>query len=393
MADGSVSIGEAVGRRRFAVTAGPWILAAGGLSAAITAAVLNPSAAGSAAQQNWPAFVLVTGLLLIGLAANDDHLFSAAGHRLARAAPDGRALFAGLAALIVVVTAVLNLDTSVAFITPVVVYTAHRRRDDGVVLLGACVLLSNAGSLLLPGSNLTNLIVFGHSHPSGSSFAATMALPWVVAATLTAAVIAVRGRREIARPGTKDGEAEPFVLGVGVVSIGMAVLLVVLLSSPALAVLAVGLAATAFKLAARRFELSDVREVLGLPVLVGLFGLAVGLGTAGRVWSLPSTVLEHLGPLATAAVAATSAVVLDNLPAASLLAARVPPHPYSLLIGLNIGPNLFATGSLAWVLWIRAARVAGVRAPVKRTTLTGLIAAPIAIAGAVVALELVGGRT
>jgi arsenical pump membrane protein len=92
-------------------------------------------------------------------------------------------------------------------------------------------------------------------------------------------------------------------------------------------------------------------------------------------------------------LAASSAVVLNNLPAASLLAAHVPPHPYSLLIGLNIGPNLFATGSLAWVLWIRAARVAGVRAPVKRTTLTGLVAAPVAIAGAIVALELVGGRT
>jgi arsenical pump membrane protein len=374
--------------------AAPWILAGAGLGAAVTAAALKPSAAQSAAQQNWPAFVLVTGLLLIGLVAHDDHLFSAAGHRLAAVAPDGRALFAGLAALTVVVTAVLNLDTSVAFITPVVVYTAHRRRDDGVVLLGACLLLSNAGSLLLPGSNLTNLIVFGHSHPSGSSFAATMVFPWIVAATLTAAVIALLGRRQIAAPaGTPDGEAEPFVLGVGAVSVGVAVVLVVLLSSPALAVLAVGVAATGLKLAARRLDVSDVREVLGLPVLVGLFGLAVGLGTAGREWSLPSTVLGHLDPLATAAVAGASAVALNNLPAASLLAARIPPHPYSLLIGLNIGPNLFVTGSLAWVLWIRAAQVAGVRAPVRRTTLTGLIAAPIAIAGAIVALEVVGGRT
>jgi arsenical pump membrane protein len=393
MADTRVSTGPAVGQRRLALTTAPRILAGGGLAAAATAAALKPSAAQSAAQQNWPAFVLVSGLLLIGLAAHDDHLFSAVGHRLAAAAPDGRALFAGLAVLIVLVTAVLNLDTSVAFITPVVVYTAHRRRDDGAVLLGACLLLANAGSLLLPGSNLTNLIVFGHSHPSGSSFASTMVLPWIVAATITAAVIAVVGRRQIARPGIPDGEAEPLVLGVGAVSIGIAVLLVVLLSSPALAVLAVGLAATGLKLAARRLDLSDVREVLGLPVLVGLFGLAVGLGTAGREWSLPSRVLEHLGPLATAAAAGASAVALNNLPAASLLAARVPPHPYSLLIGLNIGPNLFATGSLAWVLWIRAARVAGVRAPVRRTTLTGLIAAPIAIVGAVVALELVGGRT
>jgi hypothetical protein len=50
-------------------------------------------------------------------------------------------------------------------------------------------------------------------------------------------------------------------------------------------------------------------------------------------------------------------------------------------------------GSLAWVLWIRAARSAGAPPPVRRTTFTGLVAAPVAIVGAVIALELVGGKT
>jgi arsenical pump membrane protein len=359
----------------------------------VAAALARPSAAESAASQTWPAFVLVAGLLLIGLVANDDRLFSAAGHRLAAAAPDGRVLLAGLAILIVVVTALLNLDTSVAFITPVAVYTAHRRRVDGAVLLGACVLLSNAGSLLLPGSNLTNLIVFGHSHPSGREFAATMFLPWVAAAILTAAVIAVAGRRQLGRREPVSSDPEPVVLGTGVVAMALAVVLMLVLPRPALPVLVVGLIATGIKMATRRLEPSEVREVVGLPVLVGLFGLAVALGTVGREWALPARMLEHLDPWATAGVAGIAAVVLNNLPAASLLAARVPPHPYSLLIGLNVGPNLFATGSLAWVLWIRAARAAGVQPPVKRTILTGLIAAPIAIAGAMAALEVVGGKT
>jgi len=382
-----------VSRSSRAARTGTWILAGTGSTAAIAAGWLKPSAAEAAARQNWPAFVLVVGLLLIGLAANDDHLFSAAGGRLAAAAPDGWALFAGLAILIVLVTAVLNLDTSVAFITPVVVYTARRRREEAAVLLGACVLLSNAGSLLLPGSNLTNLIVFGHSHPSGRAFAETMALPWVVAAAATALVIAMTGRRQLSGRATVDGEPEPLTFGVGMIAVGLAVVLVMLLSSPALPVLAVGLVAICVKVGCRRIEPGAVGEVLGLPVLVGLFGLAVGLGTAGREWSLPSRVLEHLGPWATAGMAAVGAVVLNNLPAASLLAARVPPHPYSLLIGLNVGPNLFATGSLAWVLWIRAARAAGAPPPVRRTTLTGLLAAPVAIVGAMLALELVGGKT
>ena len=76
--------------------------------------------------------------------------------------------------------------------------------------------------------------------------------------------------------------------------------------------------------------------------------------------------LGHLGTWATAPVAAVVSVLVNNLPAASLLAARRPPHPYSLLLGLNVGPNLFVTGSLAWVLWLRAAREP-TRGPTLRT--------------------------
>jgi arsenical pump membrane protein len=60
-------------------------------------------------------------------------------------------------------------------------------------------------------------------------------------------------------------------------------------------------------------------------------------------------------------VAAISSVLVNNLPAASLLAARRPAHQFSLLVGLNLGSNLFVTGSLAWILWLRAARSAGVQ--------------------------------
>ncbi len=78
-------------------------------------------------------------------------------------------------------------------------------------------------------------------------------------------------------------------------------------------------------------------RVLGLPVLVGLFAVAVALGTLGRVWLGPATMLSHLDAGGTAAVAAGASVLVNNLPAASLLASRVPPWPYALLVGLDIG--------------------------------------------------------
>ena len=89
--------------------------------------MVRPSAARATAGQDWSPFVLVAGLLLIGLVADDVGLFAAAGQRLARLTRHGSALFIGAAVLIGVVTAVLNLDTSVAFLTPVLVYLARSR--------------------------------------------------------------------------------------------------------------------------------------------------------------------------------------------------------------------------------------------------------------------------
>src|SRR5204862_6453350 len=95
------------------------------------------------------------------------------------------------------VTAVLNRDTSVAFLTPVLVYTAWSRGEGEAPLLYGCLLLSNAGSLLLPGSNLTNLIVLGHLHLSGGEFLTHMWLAWIAALVVTAAVIAFFERRSL----------------------------------------------------------------------------------------------------------------------------------------------------------------------------------------------------
>jgi arsenical pump membrane protein len=134
-----------------------------------------------------------------------------------------------------------------------------------------------------------------------------------------------------------------------------------------------------------------VGRTLGVPVLVALFGTAVALGTLGRTWSGPATLLARLDAPGTAVVAALASVLVNNLPAASLLAARTPPHPYALLLGLDVGPNLFVTGSLAWVLWWRTTRAAGVRPPTTRAVVLGLVSAPLALALGLLALSVTGG--
>ena len=183
------------------------------------------------------------------------------------------------------------------------------------------------------------------------------------------------------------------MLGTGLGAVAAVVVLILAVPSPAPEVAAVGLVAAAVGVGRRRVTITDVRRTLGLPVLVGLFGLAVGLGTLGRNWSTPTDLLRHLDPWATAAFGALSAVAVNNLPAAALLSARPPPHPLSLLIGLDIGPNLFVTGSLAWVLWHAAARAAGGRPEVRRTVRLGLVAAPVSLVLAVAALLISGNHS
>lgn len=362
-----------------------------GLGGLVLAVYFRPADARAAASQVWTPFVLVAGLLLIGLVADDDGLFAAAGHLLARTARSGAAIYVGATVIVGVVTALLNLDTAVAFLTPVLVYTARSRGEGEAPLLYGCLLLANAGSLFLPGSNLTNLIVLGHLHLTGGQFFAHMWAPGLAALVVTAGVVAAFEHRSLRVRSADLTRPDRLVIGLGAAAVVLATVLVVMLRSPAVPVAAVGVVAIGVRIATGKDRFGHAVEVLGLPVLVGLFGVAVAMGTLGRSWAGPATLLSHTNAWGTAVVAAGSAVVINNLPAASLLAARHPPHPYSLLIGLNVGPNLFVTGSLAWFLWLRAARAAGGRPSLATATRFGVVAVPLSMACALAVLPLFGG--
>jgi arsenical pump membrane protein len=110
----------------------------------------------------------VTGLLLVGLVAAEDGLFQADGSALARLPGGTIVLYASLLALVVAVTVVLNLDTSVLFLTPVLVHAARVRAVAELAFLYGVVSMSSSASLLLPGSNLTNLLVRSRGRVTGS---------------------------------------------------------------------------------------------------------------------------------------------------------------------------------------------------------------------------------
>jgi arsenical pump membrane protein len=361
------------------------LLALGVIGAGI-AVVLEPPAFGDAAAHTWSPFVLVAGLLLIGAVANQDGIFAAAARALGRL-PGGEAvLYVGSMALVAVVTVFLNLDTSVAFLTPVLVLVARSRGAYVPRFLYGCVFMSNAASLLLPGSNLTNLLILSNQHQTGSAFLTQMAAPWAAAALVTAVVVAVAFRGRGGRRLSPDTEHTRLSM-LSLCAVLAAAVLILVLTDPALPVLGVGVLLALVRVMQRRVSVARLREI-EIASLSGVFLIALALGTLARVWSYPGQLMAGAGDIGSAAIGAVGSILVNNLPAAVLLGSRMPADPRSLLLGLNIGPNLAVTGSLSALIWWSAARSVGARPSAVRYSAVGIVLVPLTLAAALAAGRL-----
>jgi arsenical pump membrane protein len=277
-----------------------------------------------------------------------------------------------------IVVTVLNLDTAVVFMTPVLLQAArHRGASEEPFLYGA-VFMANAASLLLPGSNLTNLIVLSRDPVSGAAFAGRLAPAWAVSVVLTAAFVALVFRRRLSSGGRTARDEVRVRLGPGGAGIAVGTILVLVLARPALPVLALGIAVAV----ASRLRLREMATAANAPLLVGLLGLAVLLGTVARADGPLADPLQAAGRWESAWLAAGASLVVNNLPAAVMLSSRLPAHPRALLLGLDLGPNLAVTGSLSAILWLRVARENDARPSVLRYSLLGLALVPLTLSAA-----------
>ena len=309
---------------------------------------------------SWQPFVLITGLLFIGHSASRDGLFSSVGRLVARTPGNDVALFTVTMTAVAVVTALLNLDTSVVFMTPVALHAARARGSDEVAFAFGTILMSNAASLLLVGSNLTNMLIFATHPVRGTTFAARMTPAWVVCVVVTIVMVAWWRRRELVRRSVSSNEAVKWHVGPGTVSAVVAVALMLATSQPALPVFVLGALLEVVDLVVRRrVDVRDVVRVASPQVVAPLFVVAVLVGWMGRSWHGLGHVVAHTNSLATAAIAGALSLVINNLPAASLFAGQTIAHPYALLLGLNLGPNAFVTGAMSTLLWLRIVRGEG----------------------------------
>jgi arsenical pump membrane protein len=368
-------------------------LAAAPVVVGAVAAFLLDDRARDAAEQAKGPFLLVAGLLLLGLVADGDGVFEWASARLLGVTTHPRRLLAVALLLVAVVTALLNLDTAVVFLTPVLIGAARGAGVDEDPFLYGSVLMANASSLLLPGANLTNLLVLAGEPGSGATFAVKILPAALVAAAVTAGGLIAwqarraRGRRRATETAAATASpAAPRPRPLGVVACAIAAVFVLVLHDPGVPVLCIGVLAATARLEQGRLTLERAVEAVGPLALVTLFCVSVVLGLLARAWSGPTDLLASASPWETCAIGALAAIGVNNLPAAVLLSAAPPPHPRALLLGLNLGPNLAVSGSLSAYLWFKAARNAGAQPSPLRFTKVG---APLAVAAMLAGLATI----
>ncbi|WP_437063106.1 SLC13 family permease [Streptomyces sp. enrichment culture] len=400
-------------------------------AAAVPAAVLVMALGAVTPHQAWeqtrtllPVVVFLALVLTLAFLCAKEGLFEAVGAALARRCGGSpRRLLTGVFAVACAVTAVLSLDATAVLLTPVVLATAARAGARARPHVYATAHLSNSASLLLPVSNLTNLLAFTASGLTFTRFAALMTLPWLAAIAVEYTVFRRFFRTDLAAAPVTTAPATPTPTTPAPAAPAAAT------PSPAtpaptvprFTVVVVALTLAGFALAspagidpawaalggvlvlgvrALSRQHVTVRELAGAASpLFCLFVLALGIVVEAVVASGPvADGLAGLLPdgdslpalLGVAAAAALLANVVNNLPAVlALLPLAAPAGPgqvLAVLIGVNLGPNLTYVGSLATLLWRRILHRHGIEVDLGRFTLLGLLTVPTTLAASTVAL-------
>ncbi|WP_055716933.1 SLC13 family permease [Streptomyces torulosus] len=351
-----------------------------------------------------PVLGFLAAVLVLAKLCDDEGLFKACGAWMARAsAGRPQRLLGSTFVLASGITAVLSLDATIVLLTPVVFATVARLGARPKPHVYATAHLSNTASLLLPVSNLTNLLAFTASGLTFTRFALLMAAPWAVAVAAEYVVfrrffaddlrMATPVEETVERP-----QMPMFALVTVVCTLAGFVVTSALGIEPAWAALAGALVLSVRALVRRSTTPVALFRSISLPFLAFVLALGIvvravvdnGLADAlGRVMPSGSGLLALLG---VAALAALIANVINNLPAVLVLVPLAAPlgtgAVLTVLLGVNIGPNLTYAGSLATLLWRRIVHHHDHDVDLGEFTRLGLLTVPAALGSAVVALWL-----
>jgi len=367
---------------------------------AVATGILPADAALEVANRVWPILLFVVAITVVTELAAEAGLFSLIAERTA-AWGGGRAwvLWLLVLALAVLSTVFLSLDTTAVLLTPVVVLLARHVGLSPLPFALTSVWIANTASLLLPVSNLTNLLAEHELQGVGpTGFAALMAVPALIAIVVPAIVLVIVYRRDLAKryePAEKEVREDRVLLWASGIIVGLVIPLLVSGLPVWLPALAAALVLGGFFLVRRRSVLRFALLPWQLVVLAaGLFlvveaghslGLATLLSAVSGSGETPADLLRLAG------VGAAGANLANNLPAYLALepVAESPVRLAALLIGVNAGPLVTPWASLATLLWHERLVSMGVEISWARYSLLGLVVAPLTVGLATLGLALI----
>ena len=358
-------------------------------------------------------YLFLIGMMGIAELAREEGLFDWLAAHAARAAKgSAKRLFALIYLVGVVVTTFLSNDATAVVLTPAVYAAAKAAEAEPLPYLLICAFIANAASFVLPISNPANLVIFGDHMPPLLAWLGRFALPSVLSILATYVVLRLTQAKFLGKPVARDVEAPELTLagrltGFGIGGMAVALLLASTfdwrLGAPTClaAVLTVAVVATA----ERKPPMEILRGVSWsvLPLVAGLFVLVEGLTHTGVLRALSDDLHQAAGTSATATAwgagvgVAILSNLINNLPAGliagqSVHAANVPENVTSAtLIGVDLGPNLSVTGSLATILWLIALRREDQQVSAWTFLKLGMLVMPPALLLAIGSLLLAGG--
>ena len=380
------------------------VVGLGAAAATLATGILSVGDVEATLRHLGPVVLFLVTILVVADVCSRAGLFAAAAARI-REATSGRPapLFTGVFLLAALVTTALSLDATVVLLTPVVVAAATAAGTSVWPGSHACLRMANSASLLLPVSNLTNLLAMPRLHLSFGRFALLMAPVWVLTLAIEYAAHQAWFRRDLSEPATRgDGPLDvplprtPLVAVVLMLAGFVAGSLVGVEPAWIAGAAALGLgvrAALRREAGIRRLvhstHASFALFVLGLGVVVATLG-AGPLGRRLADWVPGGSGIGSL--LALAALGAVLANVVNNLPATLLLLPLAAPAgtvaALAALVGINLGSSMTWSGSLANLLWRRTVGHHGGVVSSRDFHAVGLLASPAAIALGVVVLDL-----
>ncbi|MBF8726597.1 arsenic transporter [Pseudomonas putida] len=385
-----------------------FIWALGGAIALVLFGLIAPMNALAAVAKGGDVYLFLIGMMVLAEVARQEGLFDwVARYAVGHARGSGQRLFNLVFLVGTLVTVFLSNDATAVVLTPAVYAACKAAKAEPLPYLFICAFIANAASFVLPISNPANLVVFGSQMPPLWDWLRQFTLPSLAAIMATYLMLRITQRRQICQPLAMTVQTQPLSAGARLCAWGIALTACVLLGASALDVplglptFSAGVATTALiHLRQRRSPMPVMRHVAWsvLPLVAGLFVLVEAVAQTG--------VIEHLAHMlmtveqrSQAAASWTAGVgvavasnLMNNLPTGLIAGSMVDiahlprQTTAALLIGVDLGPNLSITGSLATLLWLVAIRREGESVSAWQFLRLGLLIMPPALAAALLAL-------